>query len=107
MVGAMLELTGFVVTVTVLAIQMATWTFSARYMRIWCRDPCSRPRSPCWSARWPSRARSSANSDRPRQQTSRLPSLAPWSCSAWRCSCCSSSGLFAARSHGFRSAGPP
>jgi len=31
-------LTGFVVTVTVLAIQMATGTFSARYMRIWYRD---------------------------------------------------------------------
>jgi Predicted membrane protein (DUF2254) len=31
-------LAGFVVTVTVLAIQMATGTFSARYMRIWYRD---------------------------------------------------------------------
>jgi uncharacterized membrane protein len=38
-VGAMVGLTGFVVTVTVLAIQMATGTFSARYMRIWYRDP--------------------------------------------------------------------
>lgn len=37
-VGAMVGLTGFVVTVTVLAIQMATGTFSARYMRIWYRD---------------------------------------------------------------------
>jgi hypothetical protein len=34
----MVGLTGFVVTVTVLAIQMATGTFSARYMRIWYRD---------------------------------------------------------------------
>jgi len=33
-VGATVGLTGFVVTVTVLAIQMATGTFSARYMRI-------------------------------------------------------------------------
>jgi uncharacterized membrane protein len=31
-------LTGFVVTVTVLAVQMATGTFSARYMRLWYRD---------------------------------------------------------------------
>src|SRR5215813_2018962 len=38
-VGATVGLTGFVVTVTVLAIQMATGTFSARYMRIWYRDP--------------------------------------------------------------------
>jgi hypothetical protein len=38
-VGATVGLAGFVVTVTVLAIQMATGTFSARYMRIWYRDP--------------------------------------------------------------------
>jgi uncharacterized membrane protein len=38
-VGAGVGLAGFVVTVTVLAIQMATGTFSARYMRIWYRDP--------------------------------------------------------------------
>ena len=37
-VGATVGLTGFVVTVTVLAIQMATGTFSARYMRIWYRS---------------------------------------------------------------------
>ena len=37
-VGAAVGLTGVVVTVTVLAIQMATGTFSARYMRIWYRD---------------------------------------------------------------------
>lgn len=37
-VGATVALAGFVVTVTVLAIQMATDTFSARYMRIWYRD---------------------------------------------------------------------
>jgi uncharacterized membrane protein len=37
-VGATVGLTGFVVTVTILAIQMATGTFSARYMRIWYRD---------------------------------------------------------------------
>jgi uncharacterized membrane protein len=36
--GATVGLAGFVVTVTVLAIQMATGTFSARYMRIWYRD---------------------------------------------------------------------
>ena len=33
-VAASVGLTGFVVTVSVLAIQMATGTFSARYMRI-------------------------------------------------------------------------
>jgi uncharacterized membrane protein len=38
-VGATVGLAGFVVTVTILAIQMATGTFSARYMRIWYRDP--------------------------------------------------------------------
>jgi uncharacterized membrane protein len=38
-VGAAVGLTGFVVTVTVLAIQMVTGTFSARYMRMWYRDP--------------------------------------------------------------------
>lgn len=38
-VGAMAALTGFVVTVTVLVVQMATGTFSARYMRLWYRDP--------------------------------------------------------------------
>jgi uncharacterized membrane protein len=43
-VGAMVGLIGFVVTVTVLAIQMATGTFSARYMRIWYRTDCCRQR---------------------------------------------------------------
>ena len=38
-VGAMAALTGFVVTVTVLVAQMAIGTFSARFMRIWYRDP--------------------------------------------------------------------
>ncbi len=37
-VGAMAALTGFVITVTVLVVQMATGTFSARYMRLWYRD---------------------------------------------------------------------
>ncbi len=37
-VGAVAALTGFVVTVTVLVVQMATGTFSARYMRLWYRD---------------------------------------------------------------------
>jgi uncharacterized membrane protein len=37
-VGAEAALTGFVVTVTVLVVQMATGTFSARYMRLWYRD---------------------------------------------------------------------
>jgi uncharacterized membrane protein len=37
-VGAMAALTGFVVTVTVLAVQIATDSFSARYMRVWYRD---------------------------------------------------------------------
>ena len=38
-VGSMAALTGFVVTVTVLVAQMAIGTFSARFMRIWYRDP--------------------------------------------------------------------
>jgi uncharacterized membrane protein len=37
-VGAVAALTGFVVTVTVLVVQMATGSFSARYMRLWYRD---------------------------------------------------------------------
>jgi len=37
-VGAAVSLTGFVITVTVLAIQMATSTFSGRYMRLWVQD---------------------------------------------------------------------
>jgi uncharacterized membrane protein len=37
-VGSTAALTGFVVTVTVLVVQMATGTFSARYMRLWYRD---------------------------------------------------------------------
>ena len=37
-VGASVGLTGFVVTVTVLVVQMATGTFSARYMRLFYRD---------------------------------------------------------------------
>jgi uncharacterized membrane protein len=37
-VGATVGLTGFVVTVSVLVVQMAIGTFSARYMRIWYRD---------------------------------------------------------------------
>jgi uncharacterized membrane protein len=37
-VGAMAALTGFVVTVTVLVVQMATGTLSPRYMRLWYRD---------------------------------------------------------------------
>jgi uncharacterized membrane protein len=38
-IGATAALTGFVVTVTVLVVQMATGTFSARIMRLWYRDP--------------------------------------------------------------------
>src|SRR5215469_309053 len=38
-VGATAALTGFVVTVTVLVVQMAIGTFSARFMRLWYRDP--------------------------------------------------------------------
>jgi uncharacterized membrane protein len=37
-IGAMAALTGFVVTVTVLVVQMAIGTFSPRYMRLWYRD---------------------------------------------------------------------
>src|ERR1700735_3447666 len=37
-VGATAALTGFVVTVTTLVVQMATGSFSARYMRLWYRD---------------------------------------------------------------------
>ena len=37
-VGAIVALTGFVITVNVLVVQMATGTFSARYMRLWYRD---------------------------------------------------------------------
>jgi uncharacterized membrane protein len=37
-VGSTAALTGFVVTVSVLVVQMAIGTFSARYMRIWYRD---------------------------------------------------------------------
>ena len=37
-VGAAASLTGFVVTVTVLVVRMATGTFSARIMRLWFRD---------------------------------------------------------------------
>ena len=37
-VGATAALTGFVVTVSVLVVQMATNTFSARYMRLWHAD---------------------------------------------------------------------
>jgi uncharacterized membrane protein len=37
-VGATAALTGFVITVTVLVVQMAIGTFSARYMRLWFRD---------------------------------------------------------------------
>ena len=37
-VGSTAALTGFVVTVSVLVVQMAIGTFSARYMRLWYRD---------------------------------------------------------------------
>jgi uncharacterized membrane protein len=37
-IGATAALTGFVITVTVLVVQMATGTFSARIMRLWYRD---------------------------------------------------------------------
>ena len=37
-VGSMIALIGFVVTISVLVVQMATGTFSARYMRLWYRD---------------------------------------------------------------------
>jgi uncharacterized membrane protein len=37
-IGATAALTGFVITVTVLVVQMATGTFSARIMRLWFRD---------------------------------------------------------------------
>jgi uncharacterized membrane protein len=38
-VGSMIALTGFALTVSVLGVEMATGTFSARYMRILYRDP--------------------------------------------------------------------
>jgi uncharacterized membrane protein len=38
-VGAAAALTGFVITVTTLIVQMVTGTFSPRYMRLWYRDP--------------------------------------------------------------------
>lgn len=38
-VGATAALTGFVVTVTTLIVQMVNGTFSPRYMRLWYRDP--------------------------------------------------------------------
>jgi uncharacterized membrane protein len=38
-IGATAALAGFVVTVTVLVVQMATGTFSARILRLWYRDP--------------------------------------------------------------------
>ena len=38
-IAAAASLTGFVITVTVLGVQMATGTFSPRYMRLWYRDP--------------------------------------------------------------------
>ena len=38
-VGAVAALTGFVVTVTVLVVQMASGSFSPRSMRLWYRDP--------------------------------------------------------------------
>lgn len=38
-VGSTVGLIGFVVTVSILVVQMSTGTFSARYMRIWYRDP--------------------------------------------------------------------
>jgi uncharacterized membrane protein len=38
-VGATAALTGFVITVTVLVVQMAIGTFSARILRLWYRDP--------------------------------------------------------------------
>jgi uncharacterized membrane protein len=37
-IAAVVSLTGFVVTVTVLGVQQATGTFSPRYMRLWYRD---------------------------------------------------------------------
>jgi uncharacterized membrane protein len=37
-IGSSAALTGFIVTVSVLVVQMATGTFSARYMRLWYRD---------------------------------------------------------------------
>ena len=50
-IGAAASLTGFVVTVTVLGVQMATGTFSPRYMRLWYRDGGSSSCSRSWSAR--------------------------------------------------------
>jgi uncharacterized membrane protein len=50
LVGAMVALLGFVVTIGVLVVQMATGTLSPRYMRLWYRT-CSRRSSwPPWPA---------------------------------------------------------
>src|SRR4029453_12035230 len=38
LVGSMVALLGFVVTIGVLVVQMATGTLSPRYMRLWYRD---------------------------------------------------------------------
>jgi uncharacterized membrane protein len=39
LVGAMVGLLGFVVTISVLVVQQATGTLSPRFMRLWVRDP--------------------------------------------------------------------
>jgi Predicted membrane protein (DUF2254) len=61
--SAVAALTGFVVTVTVLVVRMATGTFSARYIRLWYRDRVLKgvPAVP-WSARSRSRSRYSGKS---------------------------------------------
>jgi uncharacterized membrane protein len=50
-IGAMAALTGFVVTVTVLVVQMATSSFSARLLRLWYRDAQGGAGALCGNAR--------------------------------------------------------
>jgi uncharacterized membrane protein len=69
-VAASVGLVGFVVTVSVLIVQMATGTFSARYMRIFYRDWAFKAVLAVLSAPSPTRTRSCATSRRATCRTS-------------------------------------
>ena len=86
-VGATAAITGFVVTVTVLVVQMLIGTFSARIMRLWFRDPILKVTLAFSLARSRSRSRCSGGS----RTTSSRTSAWRWPDSPLPCPCCSSS----------------
>ncbi|GAB2331194.1 hypothetical protein STREPTOSP366_63440 [Streptomyces variabilis] len=82
-VGAMVALLGFVVTIGVLVVQQATGRLSPRYMRLWYRNPLQKTVLSLFAGTFASRSRCCAGSVRTRCPTWVSPWPGSGSRSAW------------------------